>query len=430
MRSRADLRRAGEWVVRALLVALIAFALWRALHEAPPGAKARVVRSRDLPRLLDEATRDARVGAIELTVDSLPTPVQRAWLAALRGAGVSVRWRGALPALAASAERVREPGAAVQLLLASDSGAVVSVTDSAGALDSLRMRSGGGMLEAADVVGPVHARVGAYVASVAVPVAAARRDVLVLGRASWESKFVLAALGEAGWRVRARLPAAPGVAIVDAGLLPIDTSRYDAVVALDSTAADLAPAIARFVGQGGGLVVAGDATRLESFRGITPARAGARRPGRILLDADSTTRADLPLRPLGALRGDAVELERQSGGIAAVVRRAGAGRALAVGYDESWRWRMLGGASGPAAHRRWWSRMVGVVAPDHDVPRTASVGGDGAPVAALVSALGPPSPAASVGDGSRSDALPVALLVLLALALLAETASRRFRGAR
>ena len=430
MRSRAELRLAGEWAVRALLVALLALALWRALHEAPTGAASRVVRSRDLPRLLDESTRDARVGAIELTVDSLPTPVQRAWLAALNGAGVPVRWRGALPALAASAERVREPSAPVQLLLASDTGAIVSVTDSAGALDSLRMPSGGGMLEAADVVGPVHARVGAYVAIVAVPVAAARRDVLVLGRASWESKFVLAALGEAGWRVRARLPAAPGVAVVDAGLLPIDTSRYDAVVALDSTAADLARDIARFVGQGGGLVVAGEATTLGSFRSITPARAGARRPGRILLDADSATRADLPLRPLGALRGDAVELERQSGGIAAVVRRAGSGRVLAVGYDESWRWRMLGGASGPAAHRRWWSRTVGLVAPDHDVPRTASVGSDGAPVAALVSALGPPSPAASVADGSRSDALPVALLVLLALALLAETASRRFRGAR
>jgi hypothetical protein len=51
-------------------------------------------------------------------------------------------------------------------------------------------------------------------------------------------------------------------------------------------------------------------------------------------------------------------------------------------------------------------------------------------VAALVSALGPPTPAtrsASIGGG---DPLPLVLLVLLAAALLAETASRRFRGAR
>ena len=53
MRSRAELRRAGEWAVRALLVALLALALWRALHEALTGAASRVVRSRDLPRLLD-----------------------------------------------------------------------------------------------------------------------------------------------------------------------------------------------------------------------------------------------------------------------------------------------------------------------------------------------------------------------------------------
>src|SRR5258707_512993 len=82
----------------------------------------------------------------------------------------------------------------------------------------------------------------------------------VLGGAGWEIKVVLAALTEAGWGVRARLPAAPGVAITDPALLPIDTARYDVVVALDSSASDLAPSIARFVGTGGGLVAAGGAT--------------------------------------------------------------------------------------------------------------------------------------------------------------------------
>jgi hypothetical protein len=253
--------------------------------------------------------------------------------------------------------------------------------------------------------------------------------VLVLGRAGWESKFVLAALTEAGWRVRARLPAAPGVTITDPALLPIDTARYDVAVVLDSSAADLAPSIARFVAAGGGLVAAGGATNLDALRPLLPARAGDRRPGRILLDADSVTRADLPLRPLDGLRGDAVPLERQPGGLAVAARRAGQGRALAVGYDESWRWRMLGGASGPASHRAWWSRTVGLAAPEHAAV-TSPAGADAAPTAALVDALGPASTAAAAATAPSREPLPLLLLAAIAAALLAETASRRFRGER
>ena len=101
-----------------------------------------------------------------------------------------------------------------------------------------------------------------------------------------------------------------------------------------------------------------------------------------------------------------------------------------MGYDESWRWRMLGGASGPAAHRAWWSRTVGLVAPERDVAPHQPGQGDAAPLAALVNALGPPTPDALRQGGSDRDALPLLLYVLLAAALLAETASRRFRGAR
>jgi hypothetical protein len=430
MRSRADFRRAAEWTLRTALVALLALSLWRALHEPAPAAEARDVGIGALARTLDDATRGSRVGAIDVRVDSVLSPTQRGWLAALRGAGVAVRWRGAVPALGLGAERVREPAAPVRVLLAAAAGAVVSLSDSAGALDTVRAPRGGATLEAAEVVGPVRAGAGAYAATVAPPEAAPRRDVLVLGRASWESKFVQAALGEAGWRIRARLPAAPGVAVADAGLLPIDTARYDAVVALDSSAADLAPAIARFVRTGGGLVAAGSATTLDALRPLLPARAGARRPGRILLDADSVTRADLPLRPLLAVGDDAVPLERESVGLATAVRRAGSGRVLAVGYDESWRWRMLGGAGGAAAHRAWWSRLVGLVAPEREVVGHTAAPADAAPLAALVGALGPPSPASTARRDGGSDALPLALLALLAAALLAETASRRFRGAR
>jgi hypothetical protein len=428
MPSRAEPRRALEWLLRTALVALLAAALWRSTQRAPARPEQRRATARTLSRTVHDATRDARITAIDLSVDSLPTEAHRGWLRALRGAGVAVHWHGTPPPLALAAERAREPNAPVRVLLAADAGAEVTLTDSAGTLDTLRPRGGGAALEAADVVGMVRARRGSFAASTSIAPAAAPRAVLVLGRASWESKFVLAALGDAGWTLRAWLPAAPGVAVVDRALLPIDTARYDVVVALDSTAASLAPDIARFVAAGGGLVVGGDATTLEALRTLVPARAGARRPGRILLDADTVTRADLPLRPLTAFRADAVRLERQGADVTVAVRRAGRGRVLAIGYDESWRWRMLGGSSGPAAHRAWWSRSVGLVAPEHE--QTALRTADAAPTAALVEALGPASrSSASSGDGAAAR-LPLAILLGIAVALLVETASRRLRGAR
>ncbi|MEO7714156.1 MAG: hypothetical protein ABIV10_14665 [Gemmatimonadaceae bacterium] len=424
------MRRGAEWALRLALVAMLALSLWRATHEGASGPVTRTTRASDLTPLLAAATRTNRIGALEVEMDAFPAPAQRAWLVALRRAGVDVRWRGAVPVMAVAAERVREPRAAVRVLLTSGAGAAYVLSDSAGALDSLTVPAAGATLEAADVVGPVRARQGAYLSSVVAPEATPRRDVLVLGRASWESRFVSSALSEAGWRVRARIPTAPGVAVTDPAMLPLDTARYDVVVALDSTAADLGSAIERFIATGGGLVAVGSATTMGALRPLVPARAGTRRPGRILLDTDSMSRSDLPLRPLEGLSLDAVVLERRPDAVAVAVRRAGLGRVLAVGYDESWRWRMLGGVGGPAAHRRWWSHAVGLVAPERDVPPSMVGSGDAAPVAMLVGALGPASlarlPALQVGQRT----LPLALLIVIVAALLAETASRRFRGAR
>ena len=151
--------------------------------------------------------------------------------------------------------------------------------------------------------------------------------MLVLGRAGWESRFVLDALGEAGWSVRARLPVAPGVSVTDASLLPLDTARYDAVIALDSSAADLAQAVTRFAAQGGGVIAVGSALDIGALRIMAPAGVGERRPGRILLEGDTLTRADLPLRPLGSMRADAVVLERQQAGIAVAIAARGSRRA-------------------------------------------------------------------------------------------------------
>lgn len=426
MPSRVEWRRGLEWALRVVLLATLVVALWRSTRTARAGASLEAARASALGDVLERATTSARVGALGVEMDATLTPTERDWMVALRRAGVPVRWRGEAPSLAVTVDRAREPVASARVRIVGDSGGPIVVADSIGVIDSVRAGNGAA-LDAPDLVGVATARRGAFVASATVPARGERRPVLVLGRAGWESRFLLAALGEAGWQVRARLPIAPGVSVTDASLLPIDTTRYDVVIALDSTAADLAPAVARFVAQGGGAIVAGSALGVGALRALAPAHADERRAGRILLDGDTLTRADLPLRPLVGTRADAVVLERQAAGIAVAIRRAGRGRVAAVGYDESWRWRMQGGDAGEGAHRAWWSRMAGLVAPARmPVVRWR---GDRAPRAALIDALGPPSSAGAGAGGPAPNRLPLALLVVALAALLAETASRRFRGA-
>ncbi|HEY5441689.1 MAG TPA: hypothetical protein VIJ90_10450 [Gemmatimonadaceae bacterium] len=427
MRSHAELRRAAEWLLRAALFAALGIALWRSLQHEGRASGSRSTSTSALARDLDAIISDPAVVAIDLAIDAMPSRAERDVLVALRRAGVTVRWRGTPPALAVEATRVREPDERARILVGAGTSTPISLVDSAGLLGTVRARTGA-TIEAATIVGAVRAQQGKFAARAVAPVGEPRRAVLVLGRADWESKFVMSALVESGWVVRASIPTAPGVTVRDDGVLPIDTARYDVVVALDSSAADMAPAIARFVAQGGGLIAAGSALALAPLRAIAPARAGDRLPGRILLADDSVTPRDLPLRPFSAMRPDAVTLERQAAGPALAARRAGMGRVLAVGYDESWRWRMLGGATGLAAHRRWWSGAAGSVAPERSgaIPR----GGDASPLASLVSALGAPSTSVASNNQPARNPLPLILMILVAACLLAETASRRFRGAR
>ena len=72
----------------------------------------------------------------------------------------------------------------------------------------------------------------------------------------------------------------------------------------------------------------------------------------------------------------------------------------------------------------------GLVAPEREYGRSLASGADAAPVAALVSTLGPPTARSAPPSRGSGDALPLWLLALISAALLAETASRRVRGAR
>jgi len=367
--------------------------------------------------------------AVRVWFDAAPAAEPRAWLRALRRAGSGVAWRPARPLtpLALELSPRMDPAGGVRAAVASAPGEAVSLGDGAGPLDTVPAGASAGARRLSTFVPPLTARSGSQPARAALFDSLAPRRVLVIGGAGWEGKFVLAALEERGWRGSARFRVAPGIDVTQGAMQALDTARYAAVIVLDSTAAGSAAAIAEFVRQGGGLILAGSAARLARFAALAPGGVGARVRPASLAFADSAPRRALGFFPVAKLKADAIPLEARDGRVAVAARRAGTGRVVQVGYDESWRWRLAGGARSVEAHRAWWAELVGGVAYRPAVPL---VGGaeqnvDAAPVAALITALG------AAAERAAPDAevtLPWWLLAVIVAALLAEWTSRRFRG--
>lgn len=417
MHSRVDRWRvAAEWTLRAVALAAVAFALVRAWAAGNDGA--------------------AAPARLEWT--AMPSPVTRDSLAALRRAGTAVTWRGpALEALAVSATLAPAPDGSVRIAAVGPGDVVLS--DASGARDTLRNAAAGAVMLMPAPVGEYVAQLRNTRATVRASSPDSARAILVVGRASWETKFTMAALEEAGWHVQARVAVAPGAEVrqgaagaaaargasVPSGAL--DRHRYAAVVALDSTVDVLGAALARYVREGGGLVLAGDAPDAAVARALAPGRAGTRiASGAVAFDAAQPLRS-LAVRPVTSLRADAVVLERRGPLVLAAARREGAGRVVQSAYEELWRWRMQGGDDARSRHRAWWTRTVAAaVSPATADPFTAA-NPEGAPLARLEDALGPPS----VGRAPAAPrSLPGWLLPLVFAILLVEWGSRRFRGAR
>ncbi len=459
MRSRGEggaARASAEYALRGVAVAAFALAAWQRLRPAPesPPASQRA-DARALPAALARWTAEP-VPAVHVAFDSLPDAHTRAWLGALAGAGTRVTWRAArAPALVASAERVTDPAGGLRVDAAAPDGATLVVADALGLLDSARAGAGGATFRLVDAGPGLAVRAAGGGARLPTPPPPARLGAaVVVARAGWEGKFTAAALEERGWLVRTRFVVDPGVVVEGAsGGTPgradaasalgdprLDTGTVAVVVALDSSAAALAPAIARYVRGGGGLVLAGEAALAPGLAELAPAVPA-------LVATDDSAGA---LRPLERLRGDASPLAyRTVAGarvLVAAARRAGAGRVVQVADEATWHRRLRADDAAPAAHRAWWGQVVAAAAyagaPPNASPN-ASAGAarpspldppaaDPAPLAAAVAALGAPAdpPAAAPAPARPAERrVPDAVLVPLALgALLAEVASRRLRG--
>ena len=306
--------------------------------------------------------------------------------------------------------------------------------DDVGVIDTVSARGAGAALTINSVAGKLTASVRGSVASTLQPDSLVLRKVLVIGDAGWESKFVVAALEEEGWKVDAFIRVAPSVDVTQGSTAVIDTTRYSAVVALDGAASPYASRIVEFARTGGGVVLAPQAASLDAMGALRVGGVGrTNAESRAVQTNTVASLATLPLASITTLRSDAVPLERRAGAVAAAARRIGSGRVLQLGYEDTWRWRMAGGEASVREHRDWWTGVVSSVAHAPRIPRatTVSTPTDEAPMAGLVAALGPAtSVGAMAGLSSKPSDWTAWLFMLLALSLVGEVASRRFRGAR
>jgi hypothetical protein len=417
-----------ERALRAASLAILAVLLWRSVRGEGTKAIGSVEGAASIADLRVWSTAPIAPVEARVTLDSIPQPVVRDWLRALRGAGTVVGWTGELRPIAVATSSIPSPSGGTAVLVAAPPGSTVELRDDIGPFDTIPATGGGARFV-------VHAD-GPFVAHELSGRATAQRSdssivrrVLVLGNAGWEAKFATAALEEAGWKVDATIRVAPGVEVSQNAGFHIDTARYSAVIALDESASPWATAIDQYVRSGGGAIISPDAAGRIS----AALRAGT--PGAAVT---STTReapvtlANIALSPLRELRSDAIVIERRGDAVAIAARRHFAGRVIQIGYPESWRWRMGGDERGMEDHRSWWSGLVSAAAyaPRVSLPVSRTDGND-APFAALVSALGPALPSGAITRPLETPSNSTAwLAILFAFSILAEIASRRLRGTK
>lgn len=369
--------------------------------------------------------------AVHVTAAFAPAAREREWLRALAHAGVRVSWSGdSLPATAIEVAARNDPAGGVRAYVAAPTGTRATLSDAVGLLDTIGIAPGTNALALPVSVGALDVLVGHQHARAAAPDSLLPRQVVLLGRAGWEGKYVMAALEERGWKVSSRLRVTPSVFVSQGTPLALDTAHTSVVIALDSSAASYAGAIAAFERSGGGVVLAGDASLASALRALAPGRAAPRIAAATLSFASTAPRRALGFFPIVSLATDAVPLEARDGRVIVAARRAGAGRVVQLGYDETWRWRLAGSGDAPSAHRDYWSTVVSAAAYRAATPVASEAqSDDAAPLASLYADLGAPTPptaaALHVTPGLRWW-----MFAALALLLLAGWASRRLRGAR
>ena len=433
MLSRVEMRILVERSLRGIVVAILALLLWKSLfYEESSAVQENVGGQPSIETLSTWSNTPSAPGKIHVQLDTVPSQLERAWLRALAGAGSVVTWSGSLPPLMIDAQPVASPTGGVKTRVTAPSGSTVVIGDEVGVLDTLRVVTSGAALTLNSSVGGLTGRMVGATASTIPRDSVMLHKVLVIGDANWESKFIVAALEEAGWKVDALIRVAPSVDVTQGSMASIDTSRYSAVVALDRSASPYANRLGDYVQSGGGVVLAPQAAAADGMLSLRIGGVGQPpSDARAIQASGNVSLATLSLAPITSLRNDAVPLEKRGTAVAVAARRISAGRILQLGYEDTWLWRMGGTDAAVRDHRMWWSGLLSSVAYAPRVPRTVETQQDEAPLASLVASIGARSEeSAGANLGTSRSRWMVWLFLLLVTVLISEIASRRMRGAR
>jgi hypothetical protein len=273
------------------------------------------------------------------------------------------------------------------------------------------------------------AEVGGTVARAAVGDSLQLRPLLVVGRVGWESKFLVRALEERGWRVDMQLAVTPQARVTQGSTTSLDTGRTAAVLVVGEATGISPTALQRYVRDGGGVILLDGAELTLPTLAVGDTSVVGSAPPTSTHERGAAPPALVPLRPIVRLRDSASPIERRDGLTAVAIEARGAGQVEQIGYRDLWRWRMRGD-SGVAAHRRWWAARVSEVAYAPATRALQPVDADPAPLIAWIDRIGPPS------AGGREARFPFRqpslgwLLTAILAALVSEWWSRRLRGAR
>ncbi|HWZ58861.1 MAG TPA: hypothetical protein VNW46_07750 [Gemmatimonadaceae bacterium] len=430
MRLRADVVRAwGERLLRVAVIILLGWYLVETIRARGHGAEEQGTSARLRERLARWSTV-AAPQAVHVALDHPPAGVERDWLAALPAAATVVSWSGpALLPTAVAVEPRADPAGGADLSVAAPADSLVVLRDTVGTLDSARATVFGVRAEVPRPRPIIDAVVGAVTARGARHDSLTLKRLLVIGQAGWEMKFTVAGLEERGWGVDAHYVVSPKSDVRQGDHGSIDTARYAAVLAIDTTAAHIGDRIAKFVHSGGGLVLWSPAAKARSLAALAPGGAGTLVEDDGVAPPDSAPRAVLELVPIVGLVPDAIVLERRGAQVSLAARRVGAGRVIETGYTDLWRWRTAGGDASPEQHRAW---LAGLVARVAYAPRVsvAAPPTDVAPVATLIDRLGVATRESTVRRTIDPALIASWIFGILCAALVIEWASRRVRGVK
>jgi hypothetical protein len=396
MPSPVSARRIGEWALRVISLAVLVVILMRTWGPSSRSARTENAGQGSIAESLPRWSI-AGPARIHLALDSVLPHRQRDWLAAIERAGTNVTWNSTrITPLALTLTRMPDPSGTYELAASAPLDSVIVVRDAVGVMDSVKAGVDGIRTEIPGITNRAGVSVGGSNAWANAPDTMVLKRLLVEGAASWETKFTIAALTERGWKVDAVTHVAPGVDVREGSPALPDTSRYAAIIAVDSSAALVSRGANSFVRSGGGLITLHDASMV-----------GPRSAKSIVLE------------------------HRSDGDVRA--SRVGAGRVIRVGYKDLWRQRMSGDdtVSDPvAAHRAWLARAVASVAYAPRASVAVDSASDPAPFADMVDRLGARSGSADAASPMRGEVPSSVLFGVLLVSLLLELASRRLRGAR